>query len=91
MHLFGGVGLLCMLFGLVSIISSAVMKYTTGPGMTANPLLLLGAVAALIGVQFVSLGLMGEVLARVYFESQGKRPYAVKEQRNLTRGLRSAA
>ena len=87
MHLFGGVGLLCMFAGFVSVVSSVVMKYTTGPGMTANPLFLLGAVAGLIGVQFVSLGLMGEVLTRVYYESQGKRPYAVRERRNMERPL----
>jgi hypothetical protein len=63
------------------------MKYTIGLGMTANPLFLLGAVVGLIGVQFVSLGLMGEVLTRVYFESQGKRPYAVRERRNLNDDL----
>ena len=74
MHLFGGVGLACMLLGSLGVAASVVMKYTTGPGMTANPLFLLGAVAGLIGVQFVSLGLMGEVLTRVYFESRGKRP-----------------
>lgn len=84
MHLFGMVGLACMLLGLFGVGASAVMKYTTGPGMTANPLFLLGSVAGLIGVQFVSLGLMGEVLTRTYFESQGKRPYAVRERRNLT-------
>lgn len=83
MHLFGAMGLVCLFAGLVSVAASAVMKYTTGPGMTQNPLFLLGAVAGLIGVQFVSLGLMGEVLARVYFESQGKRPYTVRERRNL--------
>jgi hypothetical protein len=71
--------------GLAAVVAAAVMKYTTGPGMTANPLFLLGAVAALIGVQFVSLGLMGEVLTRVYYESRGKRPYAVRERRNLDR------
>ncbi len=86
MHLFGGVGLACMFAGLLGVAASAVMKYTTGPGMTANPLFLLGAVAGLIGVQFVSLGLMGEVLTRVYFESQGKRPYVVRERRNLDGG-----
>jgi glycosyltransferase involved in cell wall biosynthesis len=85
MHLFGGFGLACLLAGFTSVAASAVMKYTTGPGMTANPLFLLGAVAGLIGVQFVSLGLMGEVLTRVYYESQGKRPYTVREQRNLDR------
>ena len=89
MHLFGGVGLLCMLAGFASVVSSVIMKYTTGPGMTANPLFLLGAVAGLIGVQFVSLGLMGEVLTRVYYESQGKRPYVVRERRNMERPLPS--
>jgi glycosyltransferase involved in cell wall biosynthesis len=83
MHLFGTFGLVCLLAGLTSVLASAAMKYTTGPGMTANPLFLLGAVAGLIGVQFVSLGLMGEVLTRVYFESQGKRPYRVRDRRNL--------
>ncbi|AWM36192.1 Undecaprenyl-phosphate 4-deoxy-4-formamido-L-arabinose transferase [Gemmata obscuriglobus] len=86
MHLFGGLGLLCMFAGFVSVAASVVIKYTTGPGMTQNPLFLLGAVASLIGVQFVSLGLMGEVLTRVYYESQGKRPYVVRERRNLDRG-----
>ena len=85
----GGVGLLCMLAGCASVVASVVMKYTTGPGMTANPLFLLGAVAGLIGVQFVSLGLMGEVLTRVYYESQGKRPYVVRERRNMERPLPS--
>jgi hypothetical protein len=91
MHLFGGVGLACMMLGLASVLASVVMKYTTGPGMTANPLFLLGAVAGLIGVQFVSLGLMGEVLTRVYFESRGKRPYIVREERNLDGETRRAA
>jgi len=85
MHLFGLFGLICLFFGFLGVTASVVMKYTSGPGMTANPLFLLGAVAGLIGVQFVSLGLMGEVLTRVYFESQGKRPYVVREGRNLNR------
>ena len=91
MHLFGGAGLLLMLAGMLSVGASVVMKYTTGPGMTANPLFLLGVMAELIGVQFLSLGLMGEVLARIYFESQGKPPYTVRERRNLEdRGSRIA-
>jgi glycosyltransferase involved in cell wall biosynthesis len=94
MHLFGLFGLVCMFLGFLGVTASVVMKYTTGPGMTANPLFLLGAVAGLIGVQFVSLGLMGEVLTRVYFESQGKRPYAIRDRRNMgdeaERGRRAA-
>ena len=47
------------------------MKFTTNPGMTANPLFLLGVMADLMEFQFLSLGLIGEVLVRIYFESQG--------------------
>ncbi len=83
MHLFGGIGLLCGLLGTACVLTAAVMKYTTGPGMTANPLFLLGMVAGMIGMQFLSLGLIGEVLTRIYYESQGKRPYLVRECRNL--------
>lgn len=83
MHVFGALGFGCMALGFLCLAVSAVMKYTTGPGMTDNPLFLLGAMAELTGVQFFSLGLMGEVLTRVYFESQGKRPYIVREQRNI--------
>jgi glycosyltransferase involved in cell wall biosynthesis len=86
MHVFGSVGLLCLALGLVCGGAAVGMKYAVGMGMTANPLFLIGAVAGLTGVQFLSLGLVGEVLARVYFESQGKRPYAVRDRRNLAAG-----
>jgi hypothetical protein len=94
MHVFGSVGLGCLGLGFLAGLAAVVMKYTTGPGMTDNPLFLFGSVTALAGVQFLSLGLMGEVLTRVYFESQGKRPYTVRERRNLDdapRPLRRAA
>ncbi|MGL4421638.1 MAG: glycosyltransferase family 2 protein [Gemmataceae bacterium] len=83
MHVFGTFGLVCMLAGTFSIAAAIVMKYTTGPGMTANPLFLLGVLGELIGVQFLSLGLLGEVLARIYFESQGKTAYTVREMLNI--------
>jgi hypothetical protein len=83
MHLFGALGLGLMGLGFVGLVVALAMKFTTGPGMTANPLFLFGAMLELMGVQFVSLGLIGEVLARIYFESQGKAPYVVRETRNL--------
>lgn len=82
MHLFGSLGLGLMALGLLSVAATVAMKFA-GTDMTGNPLLLLSALLVLVGVQFVSLGLMGEVLARIYFESQGKPPYVVRETRNL--------
>lgn len=83
MHLFGGLGLLFLALGAVSLLASIAMKYTTGPGMTANPLFLIGVMVELIGMQFLSLGLIGEVMARIYFESQNKPPYVIRTTQNL--------
>ena len=59
------------------------MKLHSGIFMTGNPLLLLSAMLGLVGVQFISIGLLGELLTRTYFESQGKTPYAVRNTVNL--------
>ena len=37
----------------------------------------------LVGVQFISMGLLGELLTRTYFESQGKTAYVVRATLNL--------
>ena len=55
-----------------------------GVDMTGNPLLLLSVLLEVTGVQFISLGLIGEVITRTYFESQGKKAYAVQDTLNLT-------
>jgi len=44
-----------------------------------GPLMLLGAVLILAGVQLVSSGLIGEMLSRTYFESQGKPIYSIEK------------
>ncbi len=81
MHLFGGMGLAMMLAGFVTLMTTVIMKWTGGQWMTGNPLLLLSVMLEVMGVQFLSLGLIGEVLTRVYYERQGRRPYVVRENR----------
>jgi len=46
-----------------------------------GPLMLAGALAQVTGVILFCTGLLGEVLTRTYFESQGRRIYAVREIR----------
>ena len=60
-----------------------MMKSRFGTWMTQNPFLLFSALLELIGVQFISLGLIGEVMSRTYFESQGKKAYLVREKWNF--------
>jgi glycosyltransferase involved in cell wall biosynthesis len=83
MHVLGLAGLASMGLGVVSLLVTIWMKAHRGIFMTGNPLLLLSALLELVGVQFISLGLIGEVLSRTYFESQGKTAYAVRTTLNL--------
>jgi glycosyltransferase involved in cell wall biosynthesis len=82
MHFMGGVGLSIFSLGVLSLMATVAMKVVSGIDMTGNPLLLLSALLALVGMQFLSVGLLGEVLMRTYFESQGKAPYSIRETRN---------
>ena len=81
MHLFGGMGLLMMFAGFATLLTTVAMKWTGGLWMTGNPLLLLSVMLEVMGVQFLSLGLIGEVLTRIYYERQGRRPYVIRESR----------
>ncbi|MBI1917976.1 MAG: glycosyltransferase family 2 protein [Planctomycetes bacterium] len=83
MHVFGLAGLASMGAGLLSLLATVWMKAHSGIFMTGNPLLLLSALLELVGVQFISLGLIGELLTRTYHESQGKNPYLVRTTLNL--------
>jgi glycosyltransferase involved in cell wall biosynthesis len=92
MHVMGLAGLISMGLGAVSLAATVWMKSRFGTFMTGNPLLLLSALLELIGVQFISLGLIGEMMTRTYFESQGKAAYTVRTTLNLEgSGRREAA
>jgi hypothetical protein len=83
MHLLGLGGFISMGLGGISLVATVWIKHRYGIFMTGNPLLLLGCMLELVGVQLISLGLLGEILTRTYFESQGKTAYAVRTSLNL--------
>jgi glycosyltransferase involved in cell wall biosynthesis len=83
MHVMGSAGLVSMALGGLSLLLTVFMKWHSGIWMTGNPFLLLSALLELIGVQFISMGLIGELLTRTYFESQGKSAYTVRGTLNL--------
>ncbi|RMG39408.1 MAG: glycosyltransferase [Planctomycetota bacterium] len=77
MRLFGGIGLACAGFSFVSGAATVTMK-VGGTDMTGNPLLLLTVFAGLASIQFFSIGMLGELMMRTYYESQDHRPYAIR-------------
>lgn len=82
MHFFGRIGLLSFVSGLL-LLGSLFIHKLWGHGMLEDhgPLMVLGGLLFLTGVVMFTTGLLGEVLMRTYFESQGRRIYAVREVR----------
>lgn len=78
MQLFGGLGLLAFLagFGIAAYLS--ILKLLFHESIGNRPLLLFGVVLLVVGVQFVTMGLLGELIIRAYHESQGKPIYAIR-------------
>jgi glycosyltransferase involved in cell wall biosynthesis len=83
MKLFGMIGLVCGGASALSALATVWMKLAGGMDMTGNPLLLLSAVSAMIGVQFLFLGMLGELCSRIYFEVRGMPNYAIRQTWNF--------
>jgi ammonia channel protein AmtB len=80
MHFFGSLGLAGTSVGGLILLFCAVEKIVTGNDIVQEhgPLMMAGALLLLAGWMMFSTGLLGEVLMRTYFESQGRHIYAVR-------------
>jgi cell shape-determining protein MreD len=86
LQLFGQWAFGSFTLSLVAFLTTLFMKYAEGLSMNRNPLLILSAFLLFSGVQFVALGLLGELVTRTYHEVQNKSIYTIKETINLDRG-----
>lgn len=81
-RVFGMAGLGAAGLGVGAAIAVVGMKLWRGIDMTGNPLLYLAMLGVILGVQFLLMGIIAEMLTRTYHEAQGKRPYVIVEQVN---------
>jgi hypothetical protein len=89
MHLFGGLGVISATAGLLMGLYLAGIKIWAGIQGGAEgfrdvrigdrPLLMLAILLIILGVQFLVMGLLGELMVRTYHESQNKPIYYVRE------------
>jgi glycosyltransferase involved in cell wall biosynthesis len=77
-QVFGMLGLLAAGAGTAIGVYLTFLKLAFGAQIGGRPLLFLGALLIVVGVQFIVMGLLGEMLVRVYHESQQKPIYLVK-------------
>jgi hypothetical protein len=79
LQIFGLVGLGMGSLGALVLAWLAYLKFGAHQGIGDRPLLLLGILLVFTGVQLVTLGLLAEMQARTYHESQNKATYVIRE------------
>ncbi|HEX5168008.1 MAG TPA: glycosyltransferase family 2 protein [Cyclobacteriaceae bacterium] len=77
-HLFGPIGFVCLLLGGAINFYLLIVKIM-GADIWGRPILILGITLLLAGIQFLTFGLIAELMMRIYFESQHKKTYSVRE------------
>lgn len=77
-HAFGMAGLVSGGIGTLICLYLTVLKIF-GENIGDRPLLLLGALLILVGVQLFGMGILGEVLVRIYHEPDGRKQYFLRE------------
>ena len=78
LQMFGGVGLAMVTFGTLVCAWLAYVKFFQHQGIADRPLLQLGVLTILGGIQLVMTGLLAEMLSRTYHESQNKPTYVIR-------------
>ncbi len=79
LHIFGFAGLLSGAIGFLFAVYLTAQKVLYGVDIGGRPLPLLAVLLVVIGCQFIIMGLLGEILAWTYHESQNKPIYSIKE------------
>jgi hypothetical protein len=77
LHLFGGWGILSSLIGMAIFCWLTYEKYFNEQPIGNRPLFLVSLIMVIVGVQFVSMGLLGELITR---NQQMEREYSIREE-----------
>ncbi len=82
MHFFGKAGLISFFLSFISGAAAIILRFD-GIHFTRTPLPLLTIFLIGMGVQFILMGLLAEILIRVYHEPRGQATYAVRNKVNF--------
>ena len=79
LQFFGPMGLVSGSAGVLISLYLSIEKIISGKDIGGRPMLLLGALLIIVGIQFIGMGLLGEMMVRVYHETQKKPIYVIKK------------
>lgn len=77
MHFFGGIGIVTLGLGMLINFYLLILKIF-GHDIWGKPILILGMILVMGGVQLITIGIVAEMLMRTYYEGQNKKPYRVR-------------
>ncbi len=83
MRLFGGTGMLLITSSAILLFYLFFRRFFEGVAVLGSPLFQLGVMFFILGFQSILMGLIAELLARTYHESQSKTTYTVRKKINL--------
>ena len=83
LYVFGGIGLTLFGVGFLIELYLTVLKIFFGQDIGHRPLLILGVLLILSGIQLISTGIIAELIVRTYYESKGEKPYIIQEKINV--------
>ena len=81
-HFFGLIGLLLSLLGSLILIYLVSLKFIYGLDIGDRPLLIAGTLLVVVGIQFISFGVISEILSRTYFASSKEKSYFIRWNSN---------
>ncbi|MFV9507795.1 MAG: glycosyltransferase, partial [Oscillochloridaceae bacterium umkhey_bin13] len=82
MQVFGTIGLLFGGLGTILLGYLGYIRIFFNSPLSDRPLLLLAVLLVVLGVQLVGMGLLGELITRVYYEGSNRRIYTVRDELN---------
>ena len=77
MHLFGSIGFIMLCLGLIINTYLLCLKFA-GENILGKPMLILGMILLLGGIQLITIGFLAEISIRIYLESGNKKTYQVR-------------
>jgi hypothetical protein len=86
-HFFGRIGLIFGTLGVVGLGYLGFLKVFLGEDIGTRPLLLISVLMVVMSVQFLTTGVLSEMMARTYFESSQTRSYVVREAHGDARAV----
>ncbi len=83
MHFFGGLGFVSLGLGILAGLWAVILKLANLKPLVSTPLPTFSALLIIVGVQLAAMGVIAEMIMRLYYEAQDKTPYRIKDTINV--------